>query len=148
MSDGISHCERRCSRVQIRVICGDEECRREFPVSTSDAQWECPACGRTIVNRRYPFLTARLMQGTIDKENADWKALFEFLLERAELEISDRSIGIDHDLDLDFLDEARRSLEREGQNDNSYWKELHDRLLERGREAVLRLDAIRKEKGL
>lgn len=129
--------------MQIRVVCGNEDCRVEFPVSSEDPEWECPSCGRKILNRRYPFLTARLMQGTIDKEAGDWKALYSFLLERARSEIVKRDQWMGPDDDLAFLDEAQRVLDSEEELSVGKWKDLHDELLSRSREAVLKLDRKR-----
>jgi hypothetical protein len=126
--------------MQIRVVCGNEECREEFPVSSEDPEWECPSCGRMIVNRRYPFLTARLMQGTIDRDASDWKALYSFLLERAGSEIEKRaSLKAEGD-DLSFIDAAQHLLDSGEELPNAEWKRLHDELLTKAREAVLALD--------
>lgn len=135
-----------CHLVQIKVICGDEECRTEFPVSTDDPEWECPSCGRVITNRRYPFLTARLMQGTIDRESANWKELFRFLLERAETEIAKRSDDLEEAPEADFLDKARSLIGSDPDIPNEDWRTLHDDLLLKARETVLILDERRAKK--
>jgi DNA-directed RNA polymerase subunit RPC12/RpoP len=129
--------------VQIKVICGNDDCRKEFPVSSEDPEWECPSCGRRILNMRYPFLTARLMQGTIDKDAGDWKALYSFLLERARSEIEKRDRWLGQDDDLSFLDEAQRVIDSDEELSPMRWKVLHDHLLSRSREAVLKLDRKR-----
>jgi predicted RNA-binding Zn-ribbon protein involved in translation (DUF1610 family) len=132
--------DRRRLQMQIKVICGNDECREEFPVGSEHPEWECPSCGRRIVNRRYPFLSAKLMQGTIDKDAADWKALYTNLLEQARSEIEKRGAWSGPDDDLGFLDEAQRLVDSEEELDRSIWKELHDALLAKAREAVLKLD--------
>ena len=119
--------------MQIRVVCGDEECRKEFPVSSEDPSWECPGCGRAIINRRYPFLTARLMQGTIDGEEANWKELYSFLIERARSEFEKRSAPVPS-----FIEEAEAELSKNVPN--SVWREMHDGLLQKAREAILALN--------
>ena len=129
--------------MQIKVICGNDDCREEFPVPSEDPEWECPSCGRRILNRRYPFLTARLMQGTIDKDAGDWKALYSFLLERARSEIEKRDQWLGQDDDLSFLDEAQRVIDSDEELPPMRWKVLHDDLLSRSREAVLKLDRKR-----
>ncbi|MDG6225461.1 MAG: hypothetical protein QCI82_08105 [Candidatus Thermoplasmatota archaeon] len=121
--------------MQIKVVCGDEECRREFPVSTEDPSWECPGCGRTIVNKRYPFLSARLMQGTIEGDEAEWKELYTFLLERARAEFEKRSTYIPS-----FIEEAELELSKNETVPNVRWREMHDLLLEKAREAILALE--------
>jgi DNA-directed RNA polymerase subunit RPC12/RpoP len=130
--------------MRIRVICGNEDCREEFPVPSEDPEWECPSCGRKIINKRYPFLTARLMQGTIDKEATDWKALFSFLLEQTHIEIDKRKDAGSECPDLSFVDEADRLMRSDPDIDNARWKELHDGLLERARDAVLKMDRSKR----
>lgn len=121
--------------MQIRVVCGDDECRREFPVSTEDPSWECPGCGRVIVNRRYPFLTARLMQGTIDGEEANWMELYSFLIEKARSEFEKRSASVPS-----FIEEAETELSTNEAVPNARWREMHDGLLQKAREAILALE--------
>lgn len=132
--------DRRRLQMRIKVICGNDECREEFPVGSEDPEWECPSCGRRIINRRYPFLTARLMQGTIDKDATDWKALYTFLLDQARSEIEKRVEWSSPEDDMTFLDEAQRIVDSEEVLERSRWKELHDALMAKAREAVLKLD--------
>jgi hypothetical protein len=130
--------------IQMRVVCGDPDCREEFPVSSKDAVWECTSCGRQIVNRKYPFLTAKLMQANIDGDTADWKAIYSDLLEQARLEIVERSEGKDPVIDLSFLEEGDKLIESNEVRENREWRDLHDDLLLRAREVVLQLDELNK----
>lgn len=125
--------------MKMRVVCGDPECRKEFPVSSEDPFWECPSCGRKIENRKYPFLTAKLMQASIDGENADWKALFVDLMEQTRMEIVKRTEGKEVAPDLSFLDKAEDML---GEENGTSWKEKYDWLFSEARKTVLELDKI------
>jgi len=126
--------------MRMMVRCGNEECENVFYADSKDPVWECGNCGREIVNRNYPFLTAKLMQGKIDGDNADWRSLFMELVERAEIEISSRGGREREGIDLSFLDAAKRLALEKPDLDNSIWRKEHDTLLERSREAVLSLD--------
>jgi hypothetical protein len=75
----------------IVIVCGGEECGKEFRADTKDRKWVCPHCGRAIENKFYPFLNARLMQARIDKDAADWKTMFEGLREEANNLFKDRT---------------------------------------------------------
>lgn len=75
----------------IVIVCGGEECGKEFRADTKDRRWVCPHCGRAIENRYYPFLNARLMQARIDKDAADWKTMLEGLREEANNLFKDRT---------------------------------------------------------
>jgi hypothetical protein len=126
--------------MRMMVRCGNEECENVFYVESKDPVWECTNCGREILNRNYPFLTAKLMQGKIDGDKADWRALFLELVERAEIEISSRGGREREGLDLSFLRTARELVDKRTDMDNSEWRREHDTLLERSREVVLLLD--------
>jgi len=126
--------------MQMIVKCGDDECREEFKVASEEPAWECPACGRVIQNKNYPFLTAKLMQARIDGDQNDWKKTFEELLEKTRTEVVKRTEGKDAAVDLEFMDEAEGELPKERANEE--WKNLHDKLLKNGREAILELDKL------
>ena len=123
------------------IKCGDSECREEFKMGSEEPAWECPACGRTILNRNYPFLTAKLMQARIDGDENDWKATFQDLLEKARMEVVKRTEGGDMVVDLSFLEEADDELSKDHTNEE--WRGKHDELMKRGREVVLDLDRER-----
>ena len=122
--------------MRMKVVCGDLECREEFFVESKETVWECPSCSREIVNKNYPFLTAKLMQAKIEGDSADWKIRFTELIEEAKKEISERSNG--KTVDTEFLVDAVSNLEKELQNDE--WKRLHDELLERAKCLVHELE--------
>jgi len=124
--------------MQMIVKCGDPECREEFKVGSEDPTWECPACGRAILNRNYPFLTAKLMQARIDGDENDWKTTFKDLLEKARMEVVKRTEGGDSVVDLSFIEEADNELSKD--HGNQEWRIKHDELLQKGREVVLELD--------
>ena len=65
------------------VICGNEDCNQEFDADTKDREWKCPHCDRVIVNKNYPFLTAKFMDAKINPDLANWQDLYEELLEEA-----------------------------------------------------------------
>ena len=120
------------------VKCGNPDCREEFKVSSKDPEWECPACSRAIVNRNYPFLTAKLMQAKIDGDLADWKGLFADLIDSARSEIEARPAGEGDGPDLSFLEEARSLLESD--MPASEWRRHYEQLMEKARDTVLSLE--------
>lgn len=122
--------------MRMKVICGDTDCREEFYVDSKDGVWECPNCSREIINRNYPFLTAKLMQAKIDGDEADWKNRFGEIIEEARIAIEERK-G-ERDVDLSFIDDAEKSLSMELSMNE--WKEKHDDLLIKAREIVLELE--------
>ncbi len=124
----------------IIIKCGDPECREEFKKGSEEPAWECPACGRTILNRNYPFLTAKLMQAGIDGDENDWKVTFQDLLEKARMEVVKRTEGREVVVDLSFLEEAEEELAKD--HTNAEWRGKHDELLKRGRKVVLDLDLV------
>lgn len=126
--------------MRMKVKCGNEDCRTEFFVESSEPLWTCTECGREITNRNYPFLTARLMQARIDGPRADWKGAFQYLIGLARKEIGARTVGGDKGVDLSFLDLAEKEL-RSKKRSNDEWRRLHDELLERSRSVVLMLEA-------
>ena len=120
------------------VKCGDPDCRKEFKVSSKDPEWECPSCSRVIVNRHYPFLTARFMQARIDGDDADWKGLLSDLIESARKEIGLRAEGVDPPPDTAFLDKIESLLSEKSGESN--WRQIYDKLLQQARETVLLLE--------
>jgi hypothetical protein len=120
--------------MRMKVICGDEDCREEFYVESKEHIWICPNCSREIENRNYPFLTARLMQAKIEKDEADWKKRLEELIEEVVVEVTGRS----PETEIPFLNEYRNKLHIEMSNQN--FKELHDELLKRARNLVLEIE--------
>jgi hypothetical protein len=126
--------------MRMKVKCGDEDCRTEFFVDSSEPVWTCTECGREIANRNYPFLTAKLMQAKIDGPRADWKRVYSDLLALARKEIGTRTAEGNKVIDLTFLDEAEKELKAKKRK-NDEWRRLHDELLERSRQAVLSLEA-------
>ncbi len=122
--------------MRMKVICGDPDCREEFFVDSKDSVWVCTNCTREIENKNYPFLTAKLMQARIEGDSADWKKRLEEMIGEARKEISERSRG--KELDQSFIDliESRSKEELS----NKEYRELHDDLLKRARELVLKLD--------
>jgi ribosomal protein L37AE/L43A len=127
--------------VKMRVVCGDPECRKEFPVSSDDPVWECPSCGRKIENKKYPFLTAKFMQASIDGGDADWKSLFSDLIEQTRTEIVKRTEGRDVAPDLSFLDRAEDLLGTESKGTSS-WRENYEWLFSEARKLILKLDEL------
>ena len=124
--------------MQMFIKCGDSDCREEFKAGSEEPIWECPACGRTITNRNYPFLTAKLMQARIDGDQNDWKKSFNDLLDKARLEVVMRTEGKESAADLSFLEDAEKKLTETHTGEE--WRALHDKLLEKGREVTLVLD--------
>ena len=58
------------------IVCGNEECRKEFVGNTVDPYWKCPACDREIENKHFPFLTAKLMEAKASPGKAAWESLY------------------------------------------------------------------------
>jgi hypothetical protein len=72
------------------VICGNENCSQEFNADTKDQEWICPHCDRIIENKNYPFLTAKFMDAKINPDFADWKELYEELIEESRKIIAEK----------------------------------------------------------
>jgi len=66
--------------LNIRVICGDDDCRKEFSADTEEPEWVCPECDRVIKNPHFPFLTARVMHSRFRPDQVDWEELLDRLL--------------------------------------------------------------------
>ncbi len=66
--------------MNIRVICGDDDCRKEFSADTEEPEWICPDCDRVIKNPHFPFLTARVMHSRFRPDQVDWEELLDRLL--------------------------------------------------------------------
>jgi len=124
----------------MKVVCGDPDCREEFFVESKDPVWICTSCEREIVNRNYPFLTAKLMQAKIDGDNADWKKQLSELLSSAKEEIGARMAGKKERPDLAFMMETEAALCSGAERTNGEWRKMHDDLLSRAREVVLSLE--------
>ena len=122
--------------MRMMVRCGDQECKEEFYVESKDPVWECPNCSREIINRNYPFLTAKLMQAKIDGDAADWKGIFIELIKTARIEINARGGDREHSDLIEKAEEDAKKLELS----NTQWKEKHDKLIEDAREIILSLE--------
>jgi hypothetical protein len=147
----------------IVIVCGGEGCGKEFRSDTKDRKWVCPHCGRAIENKYYPFLNARLMQARIDKDAADWKAMWEGLLEEANNLFKDRTERIarlKRDLEGDpwapidtsdvrspfAVDVPAKGGEDVGGKE---WRKLYEDLFKNARAIILEkddeIDALKKE---
>jgi len=124
--------------MRMMVRCGDQDCKMEFYVESKDPIWECPNCERTITNRNYPFLTAKLMQAKIDGDSADWEGMFKDLVKTARIEINARNGKEDQIEIIDLVDKdvSAKNLT------NAQWKEEHDKLLEEARKIILDLEGL------
>jgi predicted RNA-binding Zn-ribbon protein involved in translation (DUF1610 family) len=121
--------------MRMMVRCGDQDCKNEFYVESNEPVWECPNCAREIINRNYPFLTARLMQAKIDGDLTDWKVMFMELLKTARIQINAR----DGD-PSSIVDSAENEVWGKDLS-NSQWKEEHDKLLEKARQMIMELES-------
>jgi hypothetical protein len=131
----VIRCLLRGVGMRMMVRCGDQDCKNEFYVESKDPVWECPNCAREIINKNYPFLTARLMQAKIDGDMTDWKVMFLELLKTARIEINAR--GGDPS-------SVTGSAEKEVKGkdlSNSQWREEHDKLLHKARELIMELES-------
>ena len=81
--------------MKLIVICGNEDCNREFDAETTKPEWECPHCGRIIPNKNYPFLTAKFMEAKSNPDTANWHKLYEELLEEAQKLIAEKEAKIE-----------------------------------------------------
>ena len=154
--------------LRIQVICGDPECGEEYPTDTRDRFWECPHCGRTIENKYYPFLTAKLMNARIHSDETDWKAQHDELLVQAHGKAADLREHLDllrKDLrklrvrlpeeeraklpDLDAIGGGDGFLEgwspEAPADDMATWRDLHDRLLEGARGDIISMEEASAE---
>jgi len=147
----------------IVIVCGGEECGKEFRADTKDRKWVCTHCRRAIENKYYPFLNARLMQARIDKDAADWKTMLEGLRAEADELFKDRT---------ERLALLRRELEgtpgapidtsdvrspfavdasvKDGEDvGGKEWRRLYEDLFKRARETIIEkddeIDALKKE---
>jgi len=66
--------------MNIRVVCGNEDGRKEFSANTEEPEWICQNCDRGIKNPHFPFLTARVMHSRFRPEDVDWDELLDRLL--------------------------------------------------------------------
>jgi hypothetical protein len=66
--------------MNIRVVCGNDDCRKEFSADTEEPEWICQNCDRVIKNPHFPFLTARVMHSRFRPEDVDWEELLDRLL--------------------------------------------------------------------
>ena len=126
--------------MRMMVRCGNEECENVFYVDSKDPLWECPECGREIVNSNYPFLTAKLMQAKIDGDSADWKTMFVELVEQAETEISSREGRGREGIGKDLFSTADDLISSSSEIANADWKKEYDRFLVKTRELILSLE--------
>ena len=116
--------------MNIRVICGNDDCRKEFSADTEEPEWVCPDCDRVIKNPHFPFLTARVMHSRFRPDQVDWEELRDRLL----LDIAKHFEG-----KLSYLEDDKDGAKvKEGLGDESA-------LLVR--EAADDLDALRKRYG-
>ena len=92
--------------MEIIVKCGSESCRKEFKARTNEPEWVCPNCERIIVNKNYPFLTARLMEAKSNPDKANWKLLHDELLEKA------AGIIREKDKEIEILAKKVKNLEK------------------------------------
>src|SRR5512137_1787412 len=89
--------------MRIIIICGNEDCRQEYKVETTDRFWECPHCGRKRESDHYPFLTAKFMQARIDGDNGDWETILNEAVQKADTKVQENDLRIDkleHDAGL------------------------------------------------
>jgi len=124
--------------MRIIVKCGEDECRTEFNVETTDPEWECPSCGHVIINRQYPFLTAKVMQARVEGDSSDWKRNFKDLLDTIGAEMEKRTSGELEGPPKELLIKGHNELKRE--HSNGEWRVLFEDLLSEGRKMVLRME--------
>ncbi len=122
--------------MRMMVKCGNEDCKSEFYVESKDPVWVCQECEREIINRFYPFLTAKLMQAKIDVGSTDWKEIFLELIKTARIEINARGGDREHSDVTENAEKDANTLELT----NSQWKEKHDKLIEDARDVILSLE--------
>jgi len=81
--------------MRIIIICGNEDCRQEYKVETTDRFWECPHCGRKRESENYPFLTAKFMQARIDGDSGDWETILTEALQKADTKVQENDLRIE-----------------------------------------------------
>ena len=129
------------------IVCGNEDCRKEFSGETVEPYWKCPHCEREIENRHFPFLNAKLMEAKVHPQNAEWDVLFlmhlhiitDFVEQKtAVIKRSDPDFKIPEDYDIDDL------LKVDGKT--SFDQERFDQLLTRGHATAIYLIDVLKTK--
>jgi hypothetical protein len=98
--------------MRIIIVCGNDNCRQEYKVETTDRFWECPHCGRKRESDNYPFLTAKFMQARIDGDNGDWETILNEALQKADTKVQENDLRIarlEHDAGVALEGEALAS---------------------------------------
>jgi|GEM_PF-1164082 len=98
--------------MRIIIICGNEDCRQEYKVETTDRFWECSHCGRKRESENYPFLTAKFMQARIDGDNGDWETILNEAVQKADTKVQENDLRIErleHDAGVAIEDEILAS---------------------------------------
>jgi len=80
--------------MRIIIICGNDDCRQEYKVETTDRFWECSHCGRKRESDHYPFLTAKFMQARIDGDNGDWETILNEAVQRSDTKVQENDLRI------------------------------------------------------
>jgi hypothetical protein len=80
--------------MRIIIVCGNDNCRQEYKVETTDRFWECPHCGRKRESENYPFLTAKFMQARIDGDNGDWETILNEAIQKADTKVQENDLRI------------------------------------------------------
>ena len=75
--------------MRIIIVCGNDDCRQEYKVDTTDRFWECSHCGRKRESDNYPFLTAKFMQARIDGDNGDWETILTEAIQKADTKVQE-----------------------------------------------------------
>ena len=76
--------------MRIIVICGNEECNKEFDADTNEPEWNCPHCDRIIKNKTGLNSMADFMEKVYYSHEIGYKKpdprAYEFVLEENKLD--------------------------------------------------------------
>ena len=132
--------------MQIIIKCGGDGCSREFKGDTEERSWLCPFCDHEIINKHYPFLSARLMEAKRVPQETDWKDLFDLILRKARMKMMEANLRrmeeglekvslsllaeyenqFDSGEDMDFQEKTLEAVEKLGEQVRSMEKDLKD----------------------
>lgn len=135
--------------MRLIIVCGNEDCRKEYYTDTEDRVRECPHCERKTENKYYPFLSARLMQSRIDGDQADWGSVYDETFEKALVKVQERMLRIRRlESDVDVPEEERygdpikdiEALRNEDPGEPPEWRARLEILMKDARKVILPIE--------
>jgi hypothetical protein len=135
--------------MRLIIVCGNEDCRKEYNTDTNDRVRECPHCGRKTDNVYYPFLSAKLMQSRIDGDQGDWESVYDETFEKALVKVQERMLRVRRlESDVDVPEEERygdpikdiEALKNEDPGEPAEWRSRLEAFIRDARDVILPLE--------